>query len=463
MAGPRVIDTGFRPEPWQLAFARRPAKVKLALCGLGSGKSAIGANLAAALMTDPNACRAHGIPWPNFGWVVGKDFPTVLNTCWRELKKFLPPGVYQANEQLHRIEIGRSECQFVACDDPDSLRAGNVNWIWFDEPGIVHSDEVWHNVIGRARRGVPCVVFLTGTPKGYTWLHDLVWARSARADLLKGNEQPVVRKLRYERIRDTDRAQPGYGDYWSIRVPSWMSGRVGQDDINRAREEHSPDWFMQEYGADFRSFTGLVYQEFDRERDVREDLPECVEWYGGLDWGYRDPAAGLVIGRGDGHVAVADEFYRTRVEPDEQIAWALEQQERYTTVAWIADYHRADLIARARQAGLRIWAADTSPGVLAPGLEEVRRHFRSGSVVIHPRCRQTIRELQTYRYPDGGRRGAGELPVDADNHLMDCLRQVLWMLRGSRPPQPAEPRRSETPWWFRSREPEPEEAYWSWR
>lgn len=430
MARVRSIDTGFDPSPWQLYFLRKTAKVKLALCGLGSGKSALGATQAALFMTDERVCQKYGIPYPNFGWVVGQDFPTVLNTSWREVKKFLPENMYQANEQLHRIRVGDSECQFVAADDPDSLRAGNVNWIWVDEPGIISNPEVWQNIVGRMRRGVPCVVFLTGTPKGFNWLYEFIWQKASKLDLLEGHEESVVQGLTLSDLNGkTVPGDPKYQDYWAIRIPSWLAGRASQDDIDQAEEEMSHDWFMQEMGADFRSYTGLVYPEFRREIHVSDEEVETADYWGGLDWGYKDPASAHVYGRGPMGWTVEDEFYEVRVDPDEQIEWALQKQKEFGVKVWWADSARPDLIDRASRKGLRVIPADKSPGSIVEGLEVVRRWLRQDSnppgLVVRPKCKNLIQEFTQYRYPTGGTRSIHDVPLDKDNHALDEARYCL--------------------------------------
>lgn len=456
----RRVDNGFRPEPWQLYFLRKKAKVKLALCGLGSGKTALGANWALLLMTDKRATDHSGVSHPNFGWVVGQDFPTVLNTSWREFKKFLPDGIYQANEGLHRIRVMESECQFISADDPDSLRGGNVNWVLVDEPAMIRNEEAWLNIVGRARRGISCVVALTGTPKGFNWLYEKVWQRAGKCDLLAGNEEPVVRRLTLEEIVARDE-EPRDG-YWAIRIPSWLSGRVSQDDIDQAQRDLSPDWFMQEYGADFRSYTGLVYPEFRKEAHVVEEGPLCSEWWGTIDWGYHEPAAALLCGRSEeNELWVEDEFYASRVEPDHQIAWCLERQHRNAVIAWIADASRADLIARARKAGLRVWPADNAPGTIAPGLEEVRRRLRSRQLLISPKCRNLIKEFSLYRYPERAS-SVSERPLDRDNHALDALRNLAWKLREVPAKQAQKEDRRELPWWWRDPEPVGVNSYWHW-
>lgn len=431
MARIRQVDTGFDPTPWQTFFLAKVAKVKLALCGLGSGKSAVGATQAAMFMTDERVCQKHGIPSPNFGWVVGQDFPTVLNTSWREMKKFLPDNMYQANEQLHRIKVGESECQFVAADDPDSLRAGNVNWIWVDEPGIIKSEEVWQNIVGRARRGVPCVIFLTGTPKGFNWLYEQVWQKASKLDLLEGNEEPIVKVLTLPDLQGkTVPGDPRYQDYWAIRIPAWMAGRVGQEDVDRAREELSPDWFMQELGADFRSYTGLVYPEFRKETHVTEDEVDILERWGAMDWGYKDPASAHVYGRHSLGWVAEHEYYETRKDPDEQISWALQRQKELGVKIWFADSARPDLIDRASRKGLRILAADKSPGSVVEGIEIVRRFLRQDSdppgLIVRPECKHLAQEFTQYRYPTSGTRSIHELPMDKDNHALDDIRYCLF-------------------------------------
>lgn len=414
------VSNGYIPGEHAMIFHKDRSKVRLFLCALGSGKTCAGANETVRLAVDEEYCKYHNIPFPPKIWVVGRDFPTVLDTAWEELWKWIPHEVgAKSNKQDHTIEFPDGGfVKLVSGDDPDSLRSANVNAIWVDEPAIL-KEESWRNILGRANRGVPCIIYMTGTPKGYNWLYEQVWVRARKLDWLLDEE-----------------SQEGHPDYFAFRVPAWRAGRMTEAEIAEMRETMSQDWFMQEYGGDFRAFHGLVYQEFMRHRHVdlykvwRPTL-EIREFWGAIDWGYNDPAVGLLFGRHEGGFVQDEEYYHTRRDPDELIEWCLERQEKHKTLGWWADPSRPDLIARARRRGLRIFEADNA---VVEGIEEVRRWLRRDSEVpgllINPACRNTIREYMAYTYPDtGGRRGAHELPKDKDNHTQDSTRYLLYSIR----------------------------------
>src|SRR5690606_20122054 len=82
------------------------------------------------------------------------------------------------------------------------------------------------------------------------------------------------------------------GDYKSWRFTSYDNPFIPKGEIDKARDELTEDTFAQEYLADFRKFTGLVYKEFDRSIHVKE-MNDFVPAFviRGLDRGFRTPSA----------------------------------------------------------------------------------------------------------------------------------------------------------------------------
>ena len=138
------------------------------------------------------------------------------------------------------------------------------------------------------------------TPKGYNWYYHY-WRRGQ------------------------DPSQP---EWSSWQFPSWYNTHVypdGKDDPEfiEIRKNTSKVVFDQEYGAEFTSFEGKVYQEFDEKVhvcDLRPIMQRHLQmWrnYWGVDFVFRDPFVCLDIA----------------VDPDENIyVWREHYESGRTTI-----------------------------------------------------------------------------------------------------------------------------------
>lgn len=62
---------------------------------------------------------------------------------------------------------------------------------------------------------------------------------------------------------------------------------------------------------------------------------------------------------------------------------------------------------------------------LLEGINTVRSWLMTADgytrIYITSNCKNLIKEFRSYKYPEKG----GEVPIDKNNHLMDCLRYIL--------------------------------------
>ncbi len=89
-----------------------------------------------------------------------------------------------------------------------------------------------------------------------------------------------------------------------------------------------------------------------------------------------------------------------------------------------ADNARPESISYLKRHGLpNCTAVDKWPGSVEDGVAHLRSY---SEIVIHPRCRETIRESRLWSYKVD-RLSGDVLPdvVDANNHWMDALRYAL--------------------------------------
>lgn len=171
-----------------------------------------------------------------------------------------------------------------------------------------------------------------------------------------------------------------------------------------------------------------VVQEFDD--DLWKEAPRLLF---GLDFGFaQDPYAGNRMFIIDNVLYISHEANGTNIDfagnmsPDgrgelEQLLDAKLPDVRNWPIK--ADNARPETISFLRNKGFNCVAAEKWQGSVEDGITYVRG-FRK--VVVHPRCKETIKEFKTYKYKVD--RKTGEiLPIiiDKNNHHMDGIRYGL--------------------------------------
>ena len=211
-------------------------------------------------------------------------------------------------------------------------------------------------------------------------------------------------------------------DFKSFHYTSYDNPFIPKDEIDKAKAQLTDDRFAQEYLADFRKTQGLVYKEFNREKDVTKEKPsETIDKILGIDFGYTNPASIISIEiDSDSHYWIQEEWYKTKQTTD-QIA---EQANLYKSTKVYADSAEPDRIEILKKAGLNV--RQVSKDIIA-GVDHVRELFKQGRIHISPDCKNLIHELETYRYPDKKpEKNEDEKPIKENDHALDALRYALY-------------------------------------
>jgi len=316
----------------------------------------------------------------------------------RELTLKLPPElVKKVNEsELYVIVGNNSKICIKGADDPDSLRGVGLNGVVLDEYADM-KPRVFTEVIkpSLADKGGWC--YFIGTPKGYNHFFDL-W--------------------------NTKKNEPGWACF---RYTTYDNPRIAKEEIEEARKLLPEDTFAQEYLAEFRKFEGLVYKEFQREVHVKE-LPADKQWMeviAGVDFGYTNPAAIVVIGKDfDNHFWVLEELYKTGLTNTEIIERCKNLREKHRINAFYPDHAEPDRIEEMTRAGLSCREVNKD---IVKGIDKVRELFKAGRLKITPGCENLIWELEAYHYPPKkDNHNAQEEPIKEDDHCLDALRYALF-------------------------------------
>ena len=167
---------------------------------------------------------------------------------------------------------------------------------------------------------------------------------------------------------------------------------------------------------------GLVY-EFDPERHVTHDLPECGEWYISCDYGTLNPfSAGLWCVR-DGVAVRVAEFYHSGREQqrqltDEEYYRAIEQLAGDRDIRHIVVDPSAASFTACIRSHKRFSVRKAKNDVMY-GIRLTAMMLQAGVIKIGSGCKDAIREFGLYRWDD---KGEVDKPVKENDHAMDDIR-----------------------------------------
>jgi phage terminase large subunit len=142
----------------------------------------------------------------------------------------------------------------------------------------------------------------------------------------------------------------------------------------------------------------------------------------GIDWGYTNPAAILLILKDrDNHFWITDEYYKTQKTTTDIVEYALSLRGE----GYYPDPAEPDRNEELRRAGANV--REVSKDIEA-GINAVRELFKQNRLHISSSCVHLINELETYRYPERKpEKNEPEVPVKENDHLLDATRYCLYM------------------------------------
>jgi len=197
-------------------------------------------------------------------------------------------------------------------------------------------------------------------------------------------------------------------------------------EVLRKEMEHDravdPDLYMHIWEGELRKLA--VSQIFHGKWTIEDfETPADAQFYCGADWGFAtDPTAIVRCFIRDGKLYVDKEAGGHGVEIDET-GLLLDQILPYKNWPTRGDNSRPETISFLRRQGYNIIPSTKGSGSIEDGIAFLRSF---DTIVIHPRCRQTIEEMRLYSYKTD--RITGDvlpIPIDMYNHYIDALRYAV--------------------------------------
>lgn len=306
-----------------------------------------------------------------------------------------------------------------SADHPENLVGDALDGVIMSE-AAKHKEETWQRYIQPAladRRGF--ADFPT-TPEGYNWYYNL-W--------MFGNDEELHQ-------------------YASWRFPSYTNKIVfpggGSDpEIELLRRTMSKESFAQEIEADFSSFVGKIYPEWDSTKLVR-NVKFNPAWpnYVTFDWGYTNPLAAIEFQVSpDDKIYVWREHYKaySRVEDHCRMLKEREQPPGYRIDLCFGDSADPEAVATVCEKFAPCIAMPEAKTNWRAGIDRVRGFLERecgqdefGGPIYEPAffvdvsCVNTIREFNNYKAPSSVQgKNVQEIGLRQDDHTLDAIRYGL--------------------------------------
>lgn len=219
-----------------------------------------------------------------------------------------------------------------------------------------------------------------------------------------------------------------YPEWCSLQADYTENERMTEKDVQEAKASMTRSEFEQEYLASFTVFAGQIF-EFDATTSVVEfdlNTTKRIEVIGGLDPGYRDATAFIVVAyyEDDDIFHVVDEYQASEVTTAEHAAAIGDLNTRWGIETIFIDSAAAQFAGDLAYT-YNIATIKAKKQVLE-GIAYLQTIISQGRLLVAPHCHNTLLMLDQYQW-DTSNTLNRERPVhDNTSHMADALRYALY-------------------------------------
>ena len=328
--------------------------------------------------------------------------------CTREIQRSISDSVHKLlTEQIDALELnyfyaitrdsikGANGTEFIFkglhANSQEIKSTEGVDICWIEEAMSV-SEDSWAVLIPTIRKE-GSEIWVTFNPDSEK---DPVYQRF----LVNGASDAYIRKINYDE-------NPYFPDVLRKEM-EWLKSRDYQAYLHIWEGEVK------------RHSNALVFGNYFKVEEF--ETPARTRFYHGADWGFANDPTTLIRCFIDGKRLYIDrEAWGVGVEIDKTPALfdKIDTARRWPIKA---DCARPETISYMRRQGFKVSAAKKWAGSIEDGIE----FLKTFEIVVHPRCKHTIDELNHYSYKIDKQTG-DILPVIVDswNHCLDALRYSM--------------------------------------
>lgn len=357
---------------------------------------------------------------PGRYWIIAPEYTQAKSIYWRDLvNEYVPKELcIKKNDNELILEImtltpGKTSIiEFKGSDREDKLRGAGLKGVVLDEYAF-QKEHVWDKIVSPMLiQTGGWAIFIT-TPNGVANHFKKFWDHAVQ---LEADGDP---------------------DWATFHFTSYDNPTIKPEDLDKEKARLTEEFFQQEYMADFAKFVGLIYTAFDDKVHVQDfEVNEDWTFYRSIDFGATDPNAVSFIGVDkDGVAYIFDELYIGDIRTSE-FAELIKQKSAHRY--FVATY--ADSAAKQTRMDLAEYGVPSIPVTkntgegtkqwIIAGIDRVQQRLKDNKIVIHPRCKATIKEFMSYSWRKDRMGDAVNIPEDRNNHILDELRYFFFMYRG---------------------------------
>ena len=333
-------------------------------------------------------------------WYIAPTYGAAKEIAWDMLIKNIPEQyIVKTNETGLTIKlINGSVISLKGAERSAVLRGRSLDHCILDEFSEMRP-EVWFEVIRPSLSDREGSALFIGTPKGRNHFYDL-WAKGV----------------------------DGADNWESFQYTTLDGGNVSPSEIEQAKADLDERTFNQEYCAQFVTYAGLIYYNFDRATSVVKFEDDGGVLYLGMDFNTNPMSCVVALRKGNSLICI-DEVVIFGSNTDEMVK---EIHQRYPNRQIII---YPDPAARQRKtsaggrtdlsilqnAGFMTKARSAHPAV-RDRINSVNSRLKSGSGERHlfftDKCKQAIKSLERQTYKEGTSQPNKD---DGYDHMNDAL------------------------------------------
>lgn len=349
--------------------------------------------------------------------IARKTFPALRATAMRTVLEILQDwGAYQSenhNKTEHVITNPRngSEIRFISIEDPTRVRSMEANYVWLEEANEFTFEDF---ITLRTRLSAPSVdgrrnqMFLTLNPSDtFGWIN-----------------QRLVPIAASEREEDKDEVEVIHSTY--------LDNPTLQEDYVRTllRLKDEDDTYFKVFTlGEWATPQQIIYSNYEIVAPSKFPA-DFDEKFGGLDFGFNNPASAIFVGVKDKEAWIKEIVYQSHLTNSELIDHTKREYPLWKQLLWRADEAEPDRIEEFSNAGFNIEPAKKGANSLRDGIDFCKRmrwHISSESVNV-------IKEVRGYKWREKDGLVLDE-PVKFLDHSMDAIRYALTGLKSYSDPQ----------------------------
>lgn len=335
--------------------------------------------------------------------VIRQTANTLKGSCFTELKwaihRLGVDHLWKINEsplEMTYIPTGQ-KIYFRGLDDPLKVTSITVDvgvlcWMWIEEAYEIMDESAFDTLDESIRGAVPDGLFKQITLTFNPW-NELHWIKARFFDVVDEDILAITTNYKCNEWLDKHDLKL-FEDMKKNRPKRYEVAGLG-------------NWGITD---------GVIFENWEVQ-DLTQMIPTFSNIYHGLDFGATDPNALITfdIEHGQRKLYIFDEFYEGNITLNrlsEEVSKRIGN--RFVTCDSAGKQNIIELNDRG------IWALPATKG--ADSISHGIMFLQDFDIIIHKECKKFIKEISNYTWAKDKFGKSLNVPVDANNHLIDALR-----------------------------------------